>query len=190
MTETTQWEQYEATLDGDHNFCIIERRKAPRLYHLLASSATHDFEGRSVDYNRSLEGDEVVVSKPGYLQAYRDLINARPTYKRHEFQIAMGTLLGYEIESCIEFAKDPVDCSCSKCGGRETAVDEIHRLAWVRQGCPHPLRSELKASNGWAPEWPKKSLITDRDGKEYGTLQSINPDAIKGNPALQPWSVK
>jgi hypothetical protein len=189
IDETQQWEQFQATLNGEHNFAIVERRKAPTLYDLLASSTNHSIGDYSVTYNRSLEGDEVVVSKPGYLQAYLDLLMFRSKYKRYEFQIALGTLLGYDIESCIQFAEDPVDCACSKCGGRETATDEIDRLAWLCEGSPHPLRDcRLTASNGFAPVYPETSLITSHDGRVLGTLQSVDPEAIANNPAIQPWS--
>jgi hypothetical protein len=193
--EVAQWEQLHDTLNGLQNFCIIEQRKAPQLYELLCAHVTEVLGGPNdsdiyTRYRHGREGNEVVVSKPGFFELYTDLLDNRDQYHRYEFQVAMGTLLGYSIESCIEFASDPVECDCQKCGGRENPRDAALRGLWIEAGCPHPLNpTALEYSQVWSDESEKEYRSVTNDGKAYGKLMETDWAAVRGNPALQDWSI-
>jgi hypothetical protein len=190
-----QYQQLLDTLNGEQNFCIIERRKALELYELLEEM--HDWHqffhntrpGRTleIDWRVGDEGVEWIIGMRGYASAYRDLLARRDEYSRFNFQIAMGQLLGYNIESCIEFAADPVDCACSKCGGPQTDLDRLDLARWRARGCPHPLKpSKVEIEGGdWNSSEPKAMTL---DGKPYGVLQPVDYEAISRNEDLQPWS--
>jgi len=191
MNEVQQWEQFQDMLQGKQNFCIIEDRKAPVLYSLLIESHPKDFP--DVEFNEYWNYDdntaEIVVGRPGFFKLYTELLESRPEYTRHGFQIAMGTLLGYDIESCIEFAADPVDCSCSKCGGKQTPSDYNDLLTWVQSGCQHILRDKICCGERQQDSKGKWFQAMRLHGKPYGRLYEMDEEAVLGNPALQPWSI-
>jgi hypothetical protein len=131
MNTETQAADVRAVYNGAQNFAIVEYRKAPKTFNALLAAGLESSDDRfEIRYLRGSEGPEIVVARLGFYGAYVDLLDARAGYKRHEFQIALGTLIGYDHASCQAFARDPVECSCSKCGGVETAADVLERNAW------------------------------------------------------------
>jgi len=64
----------------------------------------------------------------------------------------------------------------------EEAGEDYEAYAEARSG------SKLTAENGWDPEYPETSLVFDADGNCLGRLMSIDPEAIRNNPSIQPWS--
>lgn len=193
--ETQQWEQLQDTLNGGQNFCIIEERKAPVLYSLLAEAAFDTLPGYVPMYRHGPQGAEIVVVPTGpdgrYFDQYVELLQNRESYTRYDFQIAMGVLLGYDIDGCIKFAADPVDCSCEKCGGPETELDRIQRQTWIAQGCPHPL----KFADDTVEFGPVLIQMDGRpyqhmtlQGQPYGKLMHPHPELIANSPGIQPWS--
>lgn len=186
--EVAQWEQFHNVLNGKQNFCIVEERKAPVLYTLLYEADYNDFPNFMFVEWESPDGAEIVVGKPGFYKAYHDLLESCNQYERYEFQIAMGTLLGYDVESCIEFAAQPPDCGCSKCGGPETDMDEIKRKRWIADGCPHVLKPAKVEMGPLEYEGTRPKQALTYKGKPYGTLYHPDPELIKNSPAIQPWS--
>jgi len=164
MKETQQWEQLQDTLNGEQNFCIIEERKAPILYAVLLQIKKID--GIPVTHRNGKEGPEVIVGNGYYVQKYLELLSDRPKYTRADFQVQMGLLLGYSFEDCVEFAKNPPDCDCEKCGGPNDRIE----LGPVEYEGTRPYQ---KATY---------------QGAAYGTLYHPDPELIKHSPGIQNWS--
>lgn len=132
ILDETQFADVCMVTAGKHNLAIVEERKAPATHRWLQTQ--YKLSGQNTPYVvawEGAEGPEVVVFALGYYRKYRDLLRARGTYTRHEFQIEMGLLIGYEREACEAFARFPVHCDCSKCGGPDTIADRLARDAWI-----------------------------------------------------------
>jgi len=172
------------TLEGKQNFCIIEDRKAPKLYEFIGVEHL-DILGLSYHehYNDEDETWELIIGKEGYAEPYLELLLSRPKYERYEFQIAMGQLLGYDLESCIEFAAQPVDCDCSKCGGPETEEDAIIRKQWVALGKGKIQLGPIE----YEGTRPKQAMTYQ--GRPYGTQYYPDPELLKHSPGIQEWSI-
>lgn len=68
----------------------------------------------------------------------------------------------------------------------EFAGEDFDEYAAAR-GRSSELQS-LHAENGWDPEFPETSLVYDADGNCLGRLMSVDPESIRNNPSIQPWS--
>lgn len=192
--EVDQWNQLHEVLNSNQNFCIIEMRKAPTLYELIAPEDA--VTGFPTMWRSGNEGPEVIVYRPGFYEAYVNLLAARDEYERHMFQIAFGTLLGYDIEDCIKFAANPVDCDCDKCGGHDSPEHQAARHLWVDQGCPHILKREPERFifgdvqyEGTRPFQTVTVRFPNGNTTPYGRLMHPDPELLKHSPAIQNWSI-
>lgn len=205
ISETTATKQVMDTLAGEQVMCIIEKRKAPATYEWLSSLEDIDYfndqdasEGLVIYENLAEEGREIILASPENHYQYISLLEERHQYTRHGFQIEMGLILGYTIESCLEFAANPVECSCSKCGGPETQSDKLLREKWVRLGsnyydCNSRLVWAGGVVEGKGPDTVDEEGLTFnmiyKDGEPYCRQYHVHEPAVRNNPALQPWSV-
>lgn len=203
ISETTATKQVMDTIAGEQVMCIIEKRKAPATYEWLASLEDEDMdyfekEELLIYWNESEEGEEIVLAHGEDFHKYTSLLRERNQYTRHGFQIEMGLILGYPIDSCIEFAGNPVECSCSKCGGPETQADKLLREQWVRLGsnyndCNSLLLWSGDVVYGKGPATVDEAGLTFnmiyKDGEPYCRQYHVHEPAVRNNPALQPWSV-
>jgi len=206
INETKAFQQLMDTIENEQNFCVIEQRKAPILFEVLQNSM--DSINNQCLFDQCTDDDfvaqcrfngdyswEIIVGHQGDIDNYIDLLGRRSEFSRYAFQVAMGMALGYSHESCIDFASDPVDCECEKCGGYEGTDDLKAREQWVALGAPNPFAfvssnknaDKVIAVNGYDPEFPLNSDLY-LNGRSYGTLMSVDPEAIARNPSIQPWS--
>jgi hypothetical protein len=196
--EIQQWNQFHDVLQRKQNFCTIEERKAPLLFALLLNSEWSALgQDIHVYYHHDCDGNaEVVVGQEQWYDAYVSLLAARGTYHRHMFQIAMGTLLGYDFEDCIDYATSPVDCDCEKCGGPDTNASFIARKFWIEGGCQHPLQRDSEAFlfgpvrfEGTRPYQTITVCFPNGNETPYGKLMHPDPELLKHSPGIQEWSI-
>lgn len=188
-THETQAEDVLSVTNGRQRLAIVEKRKAPLTYALLLEQY-HDWaagRGNGLGADMVLQvhdagdGPEFLVAASTFVvEQYLALLAARYEYTRRDFQIAVGLLIGYPVANCIEFADNPPDCECAKCGGPYVDSGKYQYADGVCLGKliePNPRAID---GNPALQPWSRGDLAPVYEAASVAE----NPPAYKPNPAV------
>lgn len=131
----SQYDDYMSDLSlvqmNEKPVVIIERRKSAKAYLLALQVARAGFfynELMLTDSSGKPDHALVIGYNAQPVALVCKLIANRPQYTRSDFQIALGTLLGYTHDDCVEFVRSSLSltCGCQLCGGptQESKADD------------------------------------------------------------------